>query len=540
MARALAAAIALALLAVAGAGGAAIQQTPKRGGTLVTARPELPCLNPFACNVVDDDPTLTQVLEGPFEIGPDLVERPNLIRGFRIDREPFRITYFIRPEARWSDGEPLTAADFLFTHRSYARLPTPALDQRELYRKVRRAQVVDAKTFRIALREPFASWRELYPIVLPRHALAGQDLTRVWIDRIDNPRTGEPIASGPFLVGRLERGERLTLVRNPRYWGPHTSYLDRSELRFDLDPRDPLGPIRRNELDVALGSGTGPLSEGLAREVRQVPGWRVLAWPAPSWEHLAFRVGAGGHPALKDRVVRQALAYGIDRVEIARATLAEAERGLRRPLDSTVFLPGETYYRPNWSRYRYDPVRAHRLLGQAGCRRGADGIYSCGGEPLRLRFYTVAGRPERARTLTLVQGQLARLGVVVQLSFAPQPVLFGQVLPSGDFDAVLFAWENNGGGVVWPEARCGDAFNATGFCSRLIMRDLQQTDRIVDQGQRARLLNAGDVKLARAVHVLPLTQAVFRAVSRSNVRGIVPGGTQFNFFQDTEDWWLER
>ncbi len=72
------------------------------------------------------------------------------------------------------------------------------------------------------------------------------------------------------------------------------------------------------------------------------------------------------------------------------------------------------------------------------------------------------------------------------------------------------------------------------------MRDAQQVDLIVDPQQRARVLNAADAKLARAVPALPVVQPVVRAAIRSTVRGVVPGGSQFNFSQNSEDWWLER
>ena len=71
------------------------------------------------------------------------------------------------------------------------------------------------------------------------------------------------------------------------------------------------------------------------------------------------------------------------------------------------------------------------------------------------------------------------------------------------------------------------------------MRDVQQTEFIVDPQQRARVLNAADVKLARAVPVLPVVQPVLRAAIRTSIRGFVPGGSQFNVTQNSENWWLE-
>ena len=115
--------------------------------------------------------------------------------------------------------------------------------------------------------------------------------------------------------------------------------------------------------------------------------------------------------------------------------------------------------------------------------------------------------------------------------------LFGQILPRGEYDAALFAWAGFGG-LTWPEGWCGHVNNWGGYCSRLTTRDLKQTDLIVDPRQRARVLNAADAKLARAVPVLPVVQPVLRAAIRRTVRGVVPGGGPFFFEQNSEDWWL--
>ena len=88
---------------------------------------------------------------------------------------------------------------------------------------------------------------------------------------------------------------------------------------------------------------------------------------------------------------------------------------------------------------------------------------------------------------------------------------FGQIAPSGDFDVILFGWLGFGG-LVWPEGWCGHEQNWAGYCSRLTTRDIEQVNRIVDPVQRARVLNAADAKLARAVPALPVVQPVLRAV----------------------------
>ena len=113
------------------------------------------------------------------------------------------------------------------------------------------SRALDAKTVRVVLRSRFSGWRTLFANVLPSHALRGEDLTKIWTDGIDNPKTGQRIGSGPFLLGSWERGRQLTLVRNPRYWGAHRAYLDRIVIRFRLEGENPVDWFRNGELDVA-------------------------------------------------------------------------------------------------------------------------------------------------------------------------------------------------------------------------------------------------------------------------------------------------
>jgi peptide/nickel transport system substrate-binding protein len=534
VARALAAALLAAALAAGGAGAAT--PAPKRGGTLVVAVApfQMPnCLSLFGpCGLTTISPAITQVLEGAFEVGPDHAFRPNLVSRVEIGRNPFTLTYHIRPEARWSDGVPVTAHDFRFTQQVFTKtaLTGPGTDRRQEYAKIRRFRVLGPKRFRLDLREPVARWQALFfEVVLPAHVLTGEDVTSVWRTRIENPRTRRPIGSGPFLTDRLEPGRELVLVRNPRYWR-RTAHLDRIALRsFAPDRELGLAPAARSGEIGMLSCCFG------AADVRRVSGWRVLVYASVFREHLAFRVGPGGHTALGSPLVRRAVAYGVDRGDIARRIGAGVGSRVR-PLESSFFIAGEPGYGQTWSGYRYDPARARRLLEQAGCRRGSDGIYACSGERLSLRFTAPAGEPPRRRALELARLHLERVGIEVQ------PVYFaGSIAPflgRGDFDVALFAWGSRSGGAPMPDIRCGDEQNWTGYCNRLVQRDLVQADRIVDLRQRTRVLNAADAKLANEVPILPLYQQARPIAYRARVRGVVAGGTFEQIFERSEDWWL--
>jgi peptide/nickel transport system substrate-binding protein len=534
VARALAAALLAAALAAGGAGAA----TPNRGGSVAVfaGRAEPACLNPFGpCGLTHQFP-LGLVLEGALTVGPDLRYRPNLVsRVDIVSRRPFTLVYRIRPEARWSDGVPVTSADFAFTYRVFRdhRLNNPGgADLRPLYRTIQRVEQPGAKTVRVVFRERLADWRLLFGTILPRHVLAGEGVTSVWRNRIDHPRTGRAIGTGPFLVGSWQRGRQLTLVRNPRYWRGRTAHLDRLLVRFG----DDVPPDRRNAADAmqaryldVVGEG-GMDAEVLAR-LRRMPGVTVRSVPGPGLEHLVLRVGPGGPAALRDRRIRQALAYGLDRNALARAAVGDS----RLKADSAIFVHNTRFYHPNWSTYRHDPARARRLLEQAGCRPGPDGIYVCGGERLRLRFLTTTDSPRRERTLELAKEQLAAVGVDVQPTYAANNIVFGTILPSGRFDAALIHTASSLG-FVYLQHLCRNEFNLSGYCSRQTNRDLLQAEVSLDERLRARVLHAADAKLAVDVPEIPLYTLPITVAHRTSIRGVVPH--RFVPHWNVENWWL--
>ncbi len=458
------------IVAVAPAAGVP-EQAPKRGGTVVFGPvAESSCLNPFR-DCGGSGPQygwiLAKVLPGAFTLAPDFTQRPALISRFAFTRTaPFTVTYTIRPEARWSDGVPVTARDFVFTDRAIRQHFPPDNFHRTLVRTVR---AVDAKTVSVVLKSRYAGWRSLFWFVLPRHVVAGEDLTRVWTEGIENPKTGKPIGSGPFLVQGSDPGKQLTLVRNPSYWGRHKAYLDRLIIRFCEAaclaplPAEVVESMRTGAVDFAYARDTE-----IVPDLRQVRDTVVRLHRTNGWEHLDFRVAAGGHPALRNKLVRQAFAYSIDRAEIVRRLWGELDPTYR-PLQNAVVLKSNGA----WAAYGYRPARARSLLQRAGCRRGVDGIYVCGGQRLSFRLSTLPTRA-RQRGIELMQQQLHSAGIEVVLAYGR--TVLDQIF-AGDFDVVSFAWINVDGFGQKDIYGCGGSANYTGYCQRLVTANLDQAAR---------------------------------------------------------------
>ncbi len=202
---ALAAAIAVSLLAVSGAGGAPAQ-TPKRGGTVVvgtTTALEPACLNAFADGCGQTAALdLSHVLAGAFEVTPGATfRRQSSSRGATHHSEGALHAHLPHPPGGAVERRrPGQRAGLRLHPPSAQAISGPGVPDAQ--RRVRSVRTIDAKTVRVVLRERYADWRYLFPIVLPKHALARRGpRDGLAATRIDNPKTGTPIGSGPFLVG---------------------------------------------------------------------------------------------------------------------------------------------------------------------------------------------------------------------------------------------------------------------------------------------------------------------------------------------------
>ncbi len=141
--------------------------------------------------------------------------------------------------------------------------------------------------------------------------------------------------------------------------------------------------------------------------------------------------------------------------------------------------------------------------------------------------------------LELLPAQLRQVGIEVLPTNATNAAFFQQILPSGDFDLALHSIPLG----PFPTTRfffgCGAEYNVSGYCQRLVTRDLEQAERILDEQQRARVLNRADATIARDVPVIPFAQMPQSAAYVSTVRGFgLSVNAQANFLWNAENWWL--
>lgn len=330
-------------------------------------------------------------------------------------------TFRIRPEARWHDGRPVTAADVRFAWEEDRAAPAGS-EARLVAERVERVEVLADRTVRFTYRAN-ERW-DAYPLAaraMPMHILAGADAAA----RAAYAR--DPVHAGPFAVAAWLPGFGVTLAAFPEYVLGRPG-LGRIEVRFFADRGAVLDALSRREVDVApspvleadLGSALDRLSEGSDRT-------RLLTYftAAEATEMLRF----GGR--FGDLRLRQAIELGIDRQAIVGTVFAGRARVTRSYLVPPLWAAADLGPPP-----AADRQRARSLLAAAGFTAGSFGILERGGERLILTILAVEGSPGRSAAARLVAGQLAAIGIVAEVRDVAAADLEALLL-TGSFDLAL-------------------------------------------------------------------------------------------------------
>ena len=490
-----------------------------------------PCLNPLivACSHPLTESTAGVALAGAFRARPDLTFEPVLVDGVDVARDPFTLTYRIKSDATWSDGTPVGADDFLFTLETILN-PENTIARRTGYDLVTEATKLGPKTVRLRFSRSYVPWRALFPHVLPKHVLGGHDFDLVWREEVADPVTHTPIGSGPFLVGAWTRGTSLTLVRNPRWWGPRGPILDSIVVRFMPDPNSQFNAIRAGEVDVIT-----PQPQFQIADLRGTPGIAVQSTAGPTLEHLDVNVGSATMPLLRERWFRQALAHALDRDALAELLWGATAPGF--PAQHNLsFTSSQPEYVASFAGYDYDPAAAAAIMGDHGCVRGEDGIWSCGGVRASIKVATTTGNAIRAQMQQAMQEQARAAGIELVPDNSTAAVLFGVRLPARNYELVLFAWLLSEDFGPLQKYGCGAPSNFMGYCSAAVTELVQRAETEVDPVLRAQLVNEADALIAEDVPTLPLfVRPVFLA-KRTPLSGPTVSAAQLGVW-NVEEWY---
>jgi peptide/nickel transport system substrate-binding protein len=360
---------------------------------------------------------------------PDLATQVPTLKNGGISRDGRRIVLHLRRGVVWSDGAPLTAADWLFTYRAVMN-PSNNVKTRYGWDAIASASAPDPHTIVIRLKRPNVTVLDIlgmggaaYP-PLPAHLLA----------RTPNLNAASfnehPVSSGPYLLKEWNHGSSLVFVPNPRYFRG-VPKLKEVVWRVVPDINTLFNQLATHEIDVYPN-----VSPIVVTRLSSVAGIRVDRRPIAEWRHLGMNVS---RPTLADLRVRRAIAEAIDWKRINDTVF----HGFDQLAISDIF-PG-SWAAPALPPYRYDPADAKRLLADAGWKVGPDGFLHKGPLAMHLTIYATTGHQENTESQVLIQSMLHAVGIDVAIRNYPGSYLFATDGPlySGKYD-LEWSIETNG------------------------------------------------------------------------------------------------
>ncbi|MBI4769582.1 MAG: peptide ABC transporter substrate-binding protein [Chloroflexi bacterium] len=314
------------------------------------------------------------------------------------------ITFKLKPDTQWSDGEPVTSADFVFTYDMVMADKNTVQTRYPYADYVESVTAPDDHTVVVNFTEPFAAWlTSIFNYVLPKHVLQPVFDTDGTLDNAAWNRA-PTVGTGPFVFKEWESGSHIIFTRND-HW-PVQAKVDQVFIRIVPDDAAQLAAIENADTDIGvfLSYGDVPGLEALGTvEVVAVKSGYDEGW------FLNFDPNTA-HPAILDPNVRKAIAMATDREKITTDLL----NGLTEPA-ATFWDSTAPYGDPSLKPYPYDPEGAMKLLDEAGWKDSdGDGFRDKDGVKLKLRYITNT-RDLRKEVQAVVKQMWEQVGIEAEL-----------------------------------------------------------------------------------------------------------------------------
>ncbi|MCU1491810.1 MAG: extracellular solute-binding protein family 5 [Acidimicrobiaceae bacterium] len=406
----------------------------KKGGTVVVAVPSLPTQfnpsTPAGSNAATAMVT-AQIWPSPFVVGPNNAELPSveLDSAELVGVKPETVVYTINKAAVWSDGVPISAADFIEQwHEELAvgaQLPanTPVAGYRDIASMKSSSK---GKVVTVVFTKPYADWEALFSGLMPAHVVARYG----WESAFAGADPAHLVSGGPYEVTAVVPGKEVVLGRNPHYWGQSPT-LDRIVFLVVHGASKIIAGLQHGQIQVAALAPSRTLDEAiwgvntLGDEVVQSP----MQW------QLDFNLN---DPTLSSLVLRQALVEAISRTELA-ADSVDFENGNNPLSGNRLFTIGAPGSQGNAGGYpAVDDTLSAKVLALAGYRLGPDGlVHRSDGTALVLQLVGPTGSLLVRQVEQQLQAQFQDVGVTLQVKNVPAGELLSSTLPSGAYQLAL-------------------------------------------------------------------------------------------------------
>jgi peptide/nickel transport system substrate-binding protein len=521
---------------------------PVKGGTVVVGSPQEPdVLNPLLSLSSIADAISSFVVEGLVQVD----DQGNYIAVLAselptVSDDGLTVTYTIKPDVTFSNGDPLTCADVVYTWE--AILSDLSQASTSGYSSIDSIDCPDDLTVVVNFAEVYAPYLRLFSYILPQ--AAGDPAT---LDTWEYNRN--PIGTGPWMLADWQSGSFIEFAPNPNFREAGKPYLEKLIVQI----------LPSREVGLQL-LGTGEIQALWDITEADFPALDALAGQGVTYagaqtgenELLLFNFGdpavdapadvtANPHPILSDLRVRQAIQYAINKQELVDALLyGNVNVG-------TTVIPNGTFACPQ-EPSEFSVEKANALLDEAGWTMGADGVREKDGQKLELKITTTSGNLLREQTQQVLAEMLKVVGVSLVIENVPSDVLFAAwdangLRKHGQFDILLYTtgpfldpdshlYGNYHSASIPTTENEGSGSNYSRYTNADVDGWIDEAASITDVAQRQELYCQVAAQINQDLPRLFLYERLLLTAYNDKIQNfkVSPGPSDFTF--QSENWWL--
>jgi peptide/nickel transport system substrate-binding protein len=409
----------------------------------------------------------------------------------KVESDQLTYKFDLRQDVTWSDGQPLTADDVLFTFNlmfgsvyDYKAINSPNWPDLQQY--LESVTAPDKYTVVMKTKVPYAPFLTNYGTLspLPKHVLEPLALKAPGDFRKIDYNFAPTVVSGPFLFDRWDKSQQVALKANAKHFLGRPN-LDSYVIKIVSTSTQIADQLKTGELDV------GGIDPSLWDDMATATNINRVSFFGAGWEYFAYNVDPNnpahrasgkifGDPAT-GKMVRQALYHAIDRTKIANAVYF-------KQADVAYSVEPETSWAltANLPKYPFDLQKAKDMLDQAGWKVGSDGVRTKDGVRFSFEIITSVGVKTREAIVQILSEQWRQIGV----DATAKPIQFPEYVKTSttrDFDMVM-------GGIVtgvdpdlsgvYHSRTIGHGLNRMGYRSTQLDNLLDKAVQVIDQSKR--------------------------------------------------------
>jgi len=522
---------------------ASTSQSSSEGAVLRYAVPASPkgLFSPLLSNTTYDNNVNNLVYSPLVLLDENNDYKPGLAEKYEFSDDKLTITFNLRKDVKWHDGEEFTADDVAFTFTSIADPKYTGSRFNEISKivgaqdyhdgkadSISGIKVIDKNTISFTYTKVYAPALSNFSQrgIIPKHIWSKVNIAE-WDKQTD--LLNKPIGTGPFKLTDFKADQYVELVKNDTYFGG-TPKIDKFIFKV-TNTETELSELAKGDIDVV------ELTSTKAEDLKTLKDAGIIIEEKPS-ANYQFMTMNSNREFFKDKKVRQAITYAINRKGIVDSLLGEHGQVVNTPISPA----GWAYPESGLNSYDYSVDKAKQLLKEAGWNDN-NGVLEKDGKKFEVDLMVPTGNKVREQSAPIIQQNLKDIGITVNISTMDIASAMAKTKGQGDYDMGLlgFTLEVDPGDAdrYWASSIANNSqFNFSNFINTQSDELIEKGATTIDRNERKEIYAKwGQILNEEVPYVFLYSQNAIRA-HNPKLQGYKYSA--YSVFPDIQNWTISK